>query len=71
MITTTIFPRRYVQGYNALEFLSDESARLGSKALLLADPFVHEAIFLNCLLRLKGTSTPRLKIRWRMLRRRN
>ncbi len=44
MITTTIFPGRYVQGYNALEYLGDESARLGSKALLLADPFVHKAI---------------------------
>lgn len=44
MITTTIFPGRYVQGYNALEYLGDESARLGSKALLLADPFVHKVI---------------------------
>ncbi len=44
MITTTIFPGRYVQGYNALELLGEESARLGSKALVVADPFVHEAI---------------------------
>lgn len=44
MITTSIFPGRYVQGYNALKYLGEESARFGSKALLLADPLVYEKI---------------------------
>ncbi len=39
MITTTIFPSRYVQGPNALELLGEELARLGKKVLLLQDPF--------------------------------
>jgi glycerol dehydrogenase len=40
MITTSIFPGRYVQGANALGVLSEEVARQGSKALLLVDAFV-------------------------------
>lgn len=40
MITTTIFPSRYVQGPNALNLLGEELARLGKKVLLLEDPFV-------------------------------
>ena len=43
MITTTIFPSRYVQGPNALDLLGEELARLGKKVLLLEDPFVAEA----------------------------
>lgn len=42
MITTSIFPGRYVQGYDALRYLGEESVRFGSKALLLADPLVYE-----------------------------
>ncbi|UXM96518.1 glycerol dehydrogenase (plasmid) [Bartonella sp. HY329] len=40
MITTTIFPSRYIQGPNALSLLGEELARLGKKVLLLEDPFV-------------------------------
>lgn len=40
MITTSIFPGRYVQGANALNVLGEEVARLGSKPLLLMDPYV-------------------------------
>ena len=40
MITTTIFPARYVQGPDALGLLGEELARFGKKVLLLEDPFV-------------------------------
>ncbi|OQA47404.1 MAG: Glycerol dehydrogenase [Chloroflexi bacterium ADurb.Bin325] len=42
MITTTIFPGRYVQGYDAVQLLGEEMARLGKRALLLVDPFVSQ-----------------------------
>lgn len=42
MITTAIFPGRYVQGQGALSILGEEASRLGSKALLLCDPYVLE-----------------------------
>ncbi|WP_434778029.1 glycerol dehydrogenase [Neisseria sp. Ec49-e6-T10] len=42
MITTAIFPSRYVQGAGALNELGSELARLGKKVLLLQDPFVSE-----------------------------
>ena len=44
MITTTIFPGRYIQGFDALQSLGKEIARFGKKALLLVDPFVYEKI---------------------------
>jgi len=40
MITTAIFPGRYVQGDEALATLGEEAARLGAKALLVCDGFV-------------------------------
>jgi glycerol dehydrogenase len=40
MITTSIFPGRYVQGANALDLLGEETERLGQCPLVLADPFV-------------------------------
>lgn len=40
MITTAIFPGRYVQGDEALATLGEEAARLGGKALLVCDGFV-------------------------------
>lgn len=40
MITTAIFPGRYVQGAGAFSVLGEETARMGSKALLICDPFV-------------------------------
>lgn len=40
MITTSIFPGRYVQGANALELLGEETERLGQCPLVLADTYV-------------------------------
>lgn len=40
MITTSIFPGRYVQGAGALSLLADEVARLGEKGFILVDPAV-------------------------------
>ncbi|WP_260861557.1 glycerol dehydrogenase [Citrobacter sp. Marseille-Q6884] len=43
MITTAIFPGRYVQGAGAIEHsLADEILRLGNKALILQDPIVNK-----------------------------
>ncbi|WP_028534176.1 glycerol dehydrogenase [Paludibacterium yongneupense] len=44
MITTAIFPSRYVQGADALDALGEELARLGNTALLVEDPFVYETL---------------------------
>jgi glycerol dehydrogenase len=44
MISTTIFPRRYVQGYDALTILGEELKRLGRNALLICDPFVYDQL---------------------------
>lgn len=45
MITTAIFPGRYVQGAGAVaKCLGDELARLGQKALVLQDPVVHQKL---------------------------
>lgn len=40
MITTSIFPGRYVQGADALHSLGEEAERLGQCPLVLADPYV-------------------------------
>ncbi|MCH9752458.1 MAG: glycerol dehydrogenase [Alphaproteobacteria bacterium] len=40
MITTSIFPGRYVQGADALDLLGEETERLGQCPLVLVDPFV-------------------------------
>ncbi|MFK3662647.1 glycerol dehydrogenase [Scandinavium sp. NPDC088450] len=43
MITTAIFPSRYVQGAGAIEHsLAEETGRLGNKALVLEDPIVNQ-----------------------------
>ena len=42
MISTTIFPGRYVQGKDARQLLGVELARFGSKGLLICDPFVYD-----------------------------
>ncbi len=42
MITTSIFPGRYVQGAGALDLVSEEAGRLGQSALVVIDPFVNE-----------------------------
>lgn len=48
MISTTIFPGRYVQGDGAIDLLTDEIARLGTKALAIVDkgviPFVGDHV---------------------------
>jgi glycerol dehydrogenase len=40
MISTTIFPGKYMQGYNAIHRLGDEMKRLGENGFLVCDPFV-------------------------------
>lgn len=40
MITTSIFPSRYVQGEDAIKLLPEEVSRLGNKALVIVDPAV-------------------------------
>ncbi|MGF1717444.1 glycerol dehydrogenase [Photobacterium chitinilyticum] len=42
MISTTIFPGRYVQGKDSRQLLGEELARFGSKGLLICDPFVYD-----------------------------
>jgi glycerol dehydrogenase-like iron-containing ADH family enzyme len=44
MISTTIFPGRYIQGYEAIQRLGKEVARLGSNASLICDPFVFDTL---------------------------
>lgn len=44
MLTTSIFPARYVQGAHALAHLAEEAARLGSTALAIVDPAVAAAV---------------------------
>jgi len=42
MITTTLFPGRYVQGADALKRLGKEVSRLGEQAFVICDPFVFD-----------------------------
>ncbi len=42
MISTTIFPGRYVQGYDALKRLGVEMLRFGQKGFVICDPFVFD-----------------------------
>ena len=42
MISTTIFPGRYVQGYDALKRLGKEMSRFGKKGLLICTPSFHD-----------------------------
>ena len=44
MISTTIFPGRYVQGCGAIQELGREMARFGSKGLVICDPFVFDSL---------------------------
>ncbi|HBR6268375.1 TPA: glycerol dehydrogenase [Klebsiella pneumoniae] len=45
MVTTAIFPGRYVQGANAIdECLADELLRLGQRAFIVQDPTVNKLI---------------------------
>lgn len=44
MITTTIFPGRYVQGKDARHQLGEELQRFGDKGLIICDPFVYDSM---------------------------
>ncbi|MFW5687637.1 MAG: iron-containing alcohol dehydrogenase, partial [Bacteroidota bacterium] len=44
MLTTTLFPGRYVQGPNALKELTSEIKRLGKNGFIIADPVVYDNI---------------------------
>ncbi|MCD4680144.1 MAG: glycerol dehydrogenase [Bacteroidales bacterium] len=41
MISTTLFPGRYIQGANALKRLGQEISRYGNHGFLICDPFVY------------------------------
>lgn len=43
MITTAIFPSRYVQGDGALRLLGEEATKLGSKGLAVLDTFAYKS----------------------------
>jgi glycerol dehydrogenase len=45
MIRTTIFPGRYIQGFDALKRLGKECGRFGEKGFFVCDPFVHENLY--------------------------
>lgn len=44
MISTTIFPGRYIQGYDAMKDLGSEISRLGKAGFIMCDPFVLKKI---------------------------
>ncbi len=60
MITTTLFPGRYVQGADALKRLGKEVSRLGEKAFAVCDPFVYE----NLLPSFKAEMEAEINIIW-------
>ncbi len=41
-MSTTLFPGKYVQGYDALQRLGKEVAKMGKSAYVICDPFVYE-----------------------------
>jgi len=41
MISTTIFPGRYVQGKDARKVLGSELSRYGDRGFVICDPYVH------------------------------
>ncbi|MFW5972886.1 MAG: glycerol dehydrogenase [Bacteroidota bacterium] len=45
MLTTTIFPGRYVQGAGAMTSLSDEVRRFGKRGFLIVDPYILDNVF--------------------------
>ena len=55
MITTAVFPGRYVQGARAIScLLGEELSRLGQRALVLQDPVVHQKLGTQISLALEG-----------------
>lgn len=47
MISTTIFPGRYVQGSGALARLGTGAARFGDRAFVICDPFIYDNMLPN------------------------
>lgn len=45
MLSTTLFPGRYVQGPDAMLDLGTEAARFGTRGLVLVDPYVQDHVF--------------------------
>lgn len=45
MLSTTLFPGRYVQGPDAMLDLGAEAARFGTRGLFLVDPYVQDHVF--------------------------
>ena len=44
MISTTIFPGRYIQGCGAIQELGREMARFGGRGFVICDPFVFDSL---------------------------
>lgn len=44
MLTTTLFPGRYIQGPHAIKQLGEEIKRYGDQGFIIADPLVHDEI---------------------------
>jgi glycerol dehydrogenase len=61
MITTTIFPGRYIQGYKATERLGQELKRYGDKAFVVCDPYALDAIVPSFRERLEASLRVRLE----------
>lgn len=49
MITTTLFPGRYIQGPDVIQNLGKEIQRFGKKGFIIADPFVYDEILTDIL----------------------
>lgn len=47
MVSTTLFPGRYIQGYGAINRLGQESARFGTSAYLICSPTVNRKLLPN------------------------
>lgn len=60
MITTTLFPGRYVQGADALKRFGKEVSRLGQNAFAVCDPFVYD----NLLPSFKADMEAEVKVTW-------
>ncbi|HZW04092.1 MAG TPA: glycerol dehydrogenase [Anaerolineaceae bacterium] len=61
MLSTSIFPGRYVQGFGAIQSLGSEASRFGKKALLLLDPFVADELYATFEASLKAALEPHIE----------
>lgn len=59
MISTTIFPGRYVQGAGAINRLGKEAERFGRSGLIICDPYIYE----NQLSEFRGALEEELKVK--------